>query len=100
MVEERKEAAAATTEELLDFEPDLAGAVSSWLGGIKGAVAPDSDIGRIEHVGRIVRVADGVATVAGLPRARLNELLLFPGRVYGTAFNLDIEVIGLSLIHI
>ena len=40
------------------------------------------------------RDGDGVARVAGLPRAMANELLEFPGGVFGLAFNLDVDEIG------
>ncbi|MFH1730793.1 MAG: F0F1 ATP synthase subunit alpha, partial [Planctomycetota bacterium] len=54
--------------------------------------------GRTEYVGRIIYVADGVATVSGLAEARFNELLRFPGDVYGLVFNLDEESIGCVLL--
>ena len=47
-----------------------------------------------EEVGRVTETADGVARVAGLPRAMANELLEFPGGVFGLAFNLDVDEIG------
>jgi F-type H+/Na+-transporting ATPase subunit alpha len=47
-----------------------------------------------EEVGRVTETADGVARVQGLPRAMANELLEFPGGVFGLAFNLDIDEIG------
>jgi len=47
-----------------------------------------------EEVGRVTETADGVARVHGLPHAMANELLEFPGGVFGLAFNLDIDEIG------
>ena len=47
-----------------------------------------------EEVGRVTETGDGVARVAGLPRAMANELLEFPGGVFGLAFNLDVDEIG------
>jgi F-type H+-transporting ATPase subunit alpha len=47
-----------------------------------------------EEVGRVTETADGVARVRGLPRAMSNELLEFPGGVFGLAFNLDVDEIG------
>jgi F-type H+-transporting ATPase subunit alpha len=47
-----------------------------------------------EEVGRVTETADGVARVQGLPRAMANELLEFPGGVFGLAFNLDVDEIG------
>ncbi|MGH2596081.1 MAG: F0F1 ATP synthase subunit alpha [Actinomycetota bacterium] len=47
-----------------------------------------------EEVGRVTETADGVARVQGLPRAMSNELLEFPGGVFGLAFNLEVDEIG------
>src|SRR5258705_1736574 len=46
------------------------------------------------QVGRVVEVGDGIARVAGLPEASVNELLEFEGGVLGIALNLDEETIG------
>jgi len=83
---------------LLDVEPRLSEFVISWLERLRGVLDESKVPGRIEHVGRICRVADGVATVSGLPEARFNELLRFPGDVYGLVFNLDPEEIGCVLL--
>jgi len=53
---------------------------------------------RLEHIGRVLRVGDGVATVAGLPATRLDELLEFTGGVRGLAIDLDEETIGCLLL--
>ena len=47
-----------------------------------------------EEVGRVIETGDGIARVAGLPKAMANELLEFPGGVLGLAFNLDEHEIG------
>jgi F-type H+-transporting ATPase subunit alpha len=47
-----------------------------------------------EQVGRIVEVGDGIAHVAGLPRASVNELLEFENGTFGLALNLDEDEIG------
>jgi F-type H+-transporting ATPase subunit alpha len=47
-----------------------------------------------EEVGRVIETGDGIARVAGLPRAMANELLEFSGGVLGLAFNLDETEIG------
>jgi F-type H+-transporting ATPase subunit alpha len=46
------------------------------------------------EVGRVTETADGVARVQGLPGAMANELLEFPGGIFGLAFNLDVDEIG------
>jgi len=96
---------AKATEELigaagstLDVEPLLAEGVTAWLGGLTGKLGDGSVPGRVDQVGTIADVADGVATITGLPEARFNELLIFPGGVRGLVFNLDPESIGCVLL--
>jgi len=50
------------------------------------------------EVGRITNVSTGIATVSGLPRVGFEEVLKFPGDVYGIAFNVDEEDIGVVLL--
>src|SRR5438045_7128130 len=47
-----------------------------------------------ETVGRVLEVGDGIARVAGLPHAAVNELLEFEGGALGLALNLEEETIG------
>jgi F-type H+/Na+-transporting ATPase subunit alpha len=46
------------------------------------------------QVGRVLEVGDGIARVAGLPKAAVNELLEFEGGAQGLALNLEEETIG------
>jgi F-type H+-transporting ATPase subunit alpha len=64
--------AAALRKNLEDFKPDVSTA----------------------QVGRVAEVGDGIATVAGLPDAAVNELLEFESGAVGLALNLDEESIG------
>ena len=50
------------------------------------------------EVGRIIAVSTGIATVAGLPGVGFEELLRFPGDVYGIAFNVDEHEVGVVLL--
>ena len=50
-----------------------------------------------ETVGHVVTIADGVATVSGLPNVMSSELLEFPGGLLGVALNLDEDSIGAVL---
>jgi F-type H+-transporting ATPase subunit alpha len=50
------------------------------------------------EVGTITRVSTGIAQVSGLPGAGFEELLEFPGKVFGIAFNVDDEEIGVVLL--
>lgn len=51
-----------------------------------------------QEVGTIKTVSTGIAKVSGLPTASFEELLEFPGSVYGIAFNLDEDEIGVVLL--
>jgi len=53
---------------------------------------------RLEQIGRVVQVGDGVATVQGLPETRLDELLVFEGGVRGLAIDLGEDAIGCVLL--
>jgi F-type H+/Na+-transporting ATPase subunit alpha len=53
---------------------------------------------RLEHIGRVIQVGDGVASVRGLPETRLDELLIFEGGVQGLAVDLGEEAIGCVLL--
>ena len=50
------------------------------------------------EVGTIATVSTGIATVSGLPGVGFEELLAFPGEVFGIAFNLDADAIGVVLL--
>ncbi len=98
MTTANKERIAEAVESQLNLEPRLAGSVTSWLRRLRQSIGKGKLPGRMEHVGRINRVADSVASISGLPEARINELLHFPGDIYGLSFNLDVEEIGCVLL--
>ena len=50
------------------------------------------------EVGTITNVSTGIARVSGLPGAGFEELLAFPGGVFGIAFNVDRDEIGVVLL--
>jgi F-type H+/Na+-transporting ATPase subunit alpha len=51
-----------------------------------------------QEVGRVVESGDGIARVAGLPGAMALELLEFSEGVYGLAFNLELDQIGVVVL--
>ncbi|MEO5695968.1 MAG: alternate F1F0 ATPase, F1 subunit alpha [Burkholderiaceae bacterium] len=53
---------------------------------------------KLREAGTLRSVATGVAKVGGLPGAGFEELLEFAGGVYGIAFNLDEDEIGVALL--
>lgn len=56
--------------------------------------------GKIESadVGTVISVGDGIATVYGLEKAMLGELLLFPNNIYGMVMNLNTDDLGAVLL--
>ena len=50
------------------------------------------------EVGTIMSISTGIARVSGLPNAGFDELLKFPGNVFGIAFNVDPDEIGVVLL--
>lgn len=50
------------------------------------------------HVGMLLRVADGVAQVSGLPQVRYLELVAFPDGITGVAVNLEEDTIGVIVL--
>jgi F-type H+/Na+-transporting ATPase subunit alpha len=50
------------------------------------------------EVGTIATVSTGIATVSGLPGIGFEELIRFPGEVFGIAFNVDEDDIGVVLL--
>lgn len=50
-----------------------------------------------KNVGQIVTLADGVAKVNGLSEVMYNEMLEFPGGIYGIALNLEEDEVGCVL---
>jgi len=51
-----------------------------------------------DDVGTVMSVGDGIAIIYGLDKAMLNELLLFPGDVYGMVLNLEEGQVGAVLL--
>src|SRR6202046_1085632 len=50
------------------------------------------------EVGKITSVSIGIAKVSGLPGVGFEELIRFPGDLYGIAFNVDEDEIGVVLL--
>ena len=50
------------------------------------------------EVGTITSVSIGIAKVSGLPGVGFDELVKFPGDLYGIAFNIDSDEIGVVLL--
>jgi F-type H+-transporting ATPase subunit alpha len=53
---------------------------------------------KIRQVGTAQYIGHGIARVTGLPDAKSEELLRFPGNLWGVVFNLDPDEIGVILL--
>ena len=62
------------------------------IGAIKSSAARKANVGVVREIG------DGVARVEGLSGAMLNEMLEFPGGVYGLALNLEDTEVGVIIL--
>ncbi len=72
--------------------------LDGWLSQASTRVAEAQLAPRLDEVGRVELVADGVAFVSGLPSARLDELLDFGGGIMGFVQALDIDRAGCVLL--
>lgn len=52
----------------------------------------------LREVGRVISVSESVVRVSGLPGTGFEELLKFPGDLFGIAFNIDENEIGVILL--
>jgi F-type H+/Na+-transporting ATPase subunit alpha len=76
----------------LTIDPkDIASALRKHVEGFR----PETER---QEVGRVVETGDGIARVAGLPGAMALELLEFAEGIYGLAFNLEIDEIGVVVL--
>ncbi len=77
---------------------DLRQTLEDWR---QSAVAGMAQLGlapRVEQVGHVMSVGDGIAVIAGLPDAKAEELLFFPHGLVGIALHLGAESIGCVLL--
>ena len=76
----------------------LAEDLQAWLDESRQRIGNLALEPRLEQVGHVAQIGDGVATVTGLPETRLDELLIFDGGVHGLAVDLGEEAIGCVLL--
>lgn len=53
---------------------------------------------QVEKIGKVVKIADGVATLNGLTDVMSGELLEFPNEIFGVALNLEEDSIGAMIL--
>ena len=83
----------------MSIAPDsLQGAFDRTFAGIRRVREAFTPQLTPREVGTIVSIATGIAKVAGLPGVGFEELITFPGGVFGIAFNVDEDDIGVVLL--
>ena len=78
--------------------PTLAESLRSWTAASRERIGALALHPTLEHIGRVVQIGDGVASISGLPDTRLDELLVFDGDVRGLVVDLDERSIGCVLL--
>ncbi|HSA80306.1 MAG TPA: F0F1 ATP synthase subunit alpha [Geminicoccaceae bacterium] len=76
----------------------LQDSLERWLPRARTKIERYRSEARLEEIGRIERIGDGIATVSGLPDARLDELLRFADGTLGYAVDLRADEIGCVLL--
>ncbi len=74
------------------------GEAACWLARKRALLAGVDLSAQADSIGRVERIADGVAQVSGLPCARLNELIAFENGVRGFALSLERDEIDVVLL--
>ena len=86
-------------EEPVNMEPknlkDIFDNVFTEIHQVRESVTPSLTP---KEVGRILTVSTGIANVSGLPTVGFDELIKFPGDLFGIAFNVDEKEIGTVLL--
>ena len=72
--------------------------LDDWLRRARKRVESATLSPAVEQIGRVERVADGIALVTGLPSVRLDELLRFERGQVGFALTLDRDAVGCVLL--
>jgi F-type H+/Na+-transporting ATPase subunit alpha len=53
---------------------------------------------KIEKVGKVLQIFDGIAKVSGLSEIKSSEMVIFPGGVTGVALNLEDDSVGVIIL--
>ena len=88
-----------TTKTQMNIETgDLQSSIDLTFAGIGKAVAAHAPDLSPREVGTVTSLSTGIARVSGLPSVSYEEVLKFPGNLFGIAFNVDEEEIGVVLL--
>jgi F-type H+-transporting ATPase subunit alpha len=77
---------------------ELASVLESTLVNLREARRNFQPVLGIQEFGKVKTVSAGIATVSGLPGVGYDELLKLSGDLYGIAFNLDEDEVGVVLL--
>ena len=78
--------------------PTLTDTVKRWSSGVHTSLAEHEVGPRLEQVGHVEKIGDGVAIVTGLPDAHMNELLQFGDETLGVVYSLNDQDLGCVLL--
>ncbi len=72
--------------------------LQAWLPEARRRLREVEAAPRLDHVGIVEQIGDGVAMISGLPGTRLDELLRFEDGTLGLAFHVDQKQVGCVLL--
>lgn len=76
----------------------LQGVLGDLFTPLTQALAAQTAALSVQEIGTVTHVGQGIARVRGLPGAQAEELLRFPGNLWGIAYNLDANEVGVILL--
>ena len=83
----------------MSWQPEtLQGAFDQAFTALKQARESFTPHLAMREVGTITSVSTGIAQISGLPGVGFEELVQFPGNVFGIAFNVDADEVGVVLL--
>lgn len=74
--------------------------MSNIIEQLKQKIQQHNTEAKVETVGTVISVGDGIAKVSGLNSAKASEMLEFPGGTMGVALNLEQDAIGVVLLGV
>jgi len=77
---------------------DLRQTLETWRANALAGMAELGLKPKVEQIGHVLSVGDGIATITGLPDVKSEELLFLPDGLTGIALHLDTETLGCVLL--
>jgi len=82
----------------MDAPDTLSGVIEHTFAGLREGRERFSLPLAPREIGTVISVSTGIARVSGLPGVGADELVAFPGAVFGIAFNIDEDEVGVVLL--